>query len=124
MNAKETPNPDLLTSNLYQIVPKRGAKQQGRTHPQHQLLGTGCTVLLPLWGSQWRLGQADHNTDDLDTLCEPARRIYAKKIVCACLHAYMTMYVRDRQVEEQCCNFPVMLSTLSEVLQQDMKCGY
>lgn len=92
---KSTTN--FLTSNLYQIVPKRGAKQQDRTQPQYQLLGTGCTVLLPLWGSQWGLGQADHNTDDLDTLCEPARRIYAKKMcVHACMHIWPHMWGRGK----------------------------
>lgn len=85
------PKSRLFHFQMYQIVPKRGAKQQDRTRPQHQFLGTVRTVLLPLWGAHSGLGQADHNTDDPDTLREPARKIYAKKDR-VCMHAHACTY--------------------------------
>jgi len=61
-----------------------------------------CTKERCTTGEQyWELLQANHTVDDPETLLEPARGIYAKEILCVCVHAHVCMYVRETQEEEE-----------------------
>lgn len=55
----------------------------------------------------WEPVQTNRTVDDPETLLEPARGIYAKEMLCACMlacvcvRAHVCMYVRERQGVEE-----------------------